>query len=989
MDIRSLLSSPEDNAITTQTQWTSPKYTDLPTAGQRWSDAASSAQSTLLKASGEFQPQVNKASDLSSPISSAYQNEEGRRKGSQLAISFLLNPEEQVEAPQYLSQGSSTQGSQSTHEDSTHDAYLRVSDTRNGEGQAKTTYNENAKGRKKGPAHLDHTSLPALPRKDGSLALRGAMFMNPIDSMHESDTGSSTGSGRKRRRAAQSQLQHPASRKRRSPRSKEAAEWRHDTHLNSCGSNMGPSSGESSLSGLSPESGTWNPDEYDSVAEEMKYSERGISNMDLGSPLRQGVQFRTTSSNPLCLEDLPFQIGEQVECIKPHERGTWFAARIVDVCFPKDEPTLSEPLVFVHFEGWPVSHAQWVRLSTIRITDNKFHPFLRYGPSGMEDAQSWANYGMFYQSAQGELVRISTGIVFDRGMLLHQCPCECKEFKHPERPERLTSILNGMHEKKLLRLVKRIQPREATLKELLKVHTEEHVRNYSCPVSSKDNGLQAMKGELQCKNCGVTRAIGELAAEGEVIKHMDSPTAMDENEGHSAADKSNEASRQTLMRPRRASTLDYALINKQRLEAGGASMGEEIASTEDVHMEPKDVIDHALKLVKVEVDKQENHEQYLLRNGHADNQSLATYHCPAQFGEPVLPPTLSSKMVCGEFGIAVDTTFHPLYTPTSARLAAGCVLNLVDAVMTKKVRNGFALVRPPGHHAEDDAVMGFCFYNNVAIATEHALKKYADQVKRVLILDWDIHHGNGTQKAFYSSADVLYISIHRWDNGTFYPFSGSPEESGEGEGEGFNVNIALSGDHPGRAIESMGDTEFMAAMRHIVSPIARQFKPDLVLVSAGFDAALGSPQNLGGYKVTPDGFAMMTRIIKSLSEELCEGRLVMCLEGGYDIPSLTTSALSTIQALLPSELSHEPTDVPILPTTKPNVACTASLQQVIDVHKEYWNFQPDEADEDAEEAADGTPLRFALPRAWRITAGVTTRSRKAKDNVTLKSVPGY
>ncbi|RCH79328.1 Histone deacetylase 4, partial [Rhizopus azygosporus] len=209
--------------------------------------------------------------------------------------------------------------------------------------------------------------------------------------------------------------------------------------------------------------------------------------------------------------------------------------------------------------------------------------------------------------------------------------------------------------------------------------------------------------------------------------------------------------------------------------------------------------------------------------------------------KPVAPPGLICEMTCGELGIAVDTTFHPLYTSLSARIAAGSLLSLVESIVNGRLRNGFALIRPPGHHAEDDTAMGFCFYNNVAVAVADTLEKYPSKIKKILIIDWDIHHGNGTQKMFYDNPNVLYISLHRWDRGKFYPFTGAPEECGEGPGLGNNVNIAFSSseDKP----RPMGDTEFVAAFYYFVIPIARQFHPDMIFVSAGFDAAEGHPEN--------------------------------------------------------------------------------------------------------------------------------------------------
>lgn len=163
--------------------------------------------------------------------------------------------------------------------------------------------------------------------------------------------------------------------------------------------------------------------------------------------------------------------------------------------------------------------------------------------------------------------------------------------------------------------------------------------------------------------------------------------------------------------------------------------------------------------------------------------------------------------------------------------------------------------------------MGFCFFNSIAIATR--VLQLRHQINRVLIIDWDVHHGNGIQKMFYDDKEVMYISLHRHDKGNFFPGTGDLHEIGVGEGEGHNWNIAWSN-------ESMGDAEYLAAFRSIVMPISREFNPSMVLVACGFDGARGHPFNFGGYDLTPACFAYMTRQLMTLAN----GRVVLCLEGG-------------------------------------------------------------------------------------------------------------
>ncbi|XP_062397348.1 histone deacetylase 6 [Sardina pilchardus] len=256
-----------------------------------------------------------------------------------------------------------------------------------------------------------------------------------------------------------------------------------------------------------------------------------------------------------------------------------------------------------------------------------------------------------------------------------------------------------------------------------------------------------------------------------------------------------------------------------------------------------------------------------------------------------------------------------------ARLAAGACFNAAQAVLTGQVRNAAAIVRPPGHHAEADKACGFCFFNTAALTARYAQSlSPSHRPLRVLILDWDVHHGNGTQHIFEKDDSVLYISLHRYEDGTFFPNSEDADydKVGEGKGRGFNVNIPWNGG-------KMGDSEYLAAFHHIVMPIAREFCPDLVLVSAGFDAARGDP--LGGYQVTPEGYAHFTHQLMTLAA----GRVIIILEGGYNLTSISES-----MAMCTSMLLGDPSPrLPSLPPPHPNAAI--SINNVLRAHAPYWS----------------------------------------------------
>jgi len=219
----------------------------------------------------------------------------------------------------------------------------------------------------------------------------------------------------------------------------------------------------------------------------------------------------------------------------------------------------------------------------------------------------------------------------------------------------------------------------------------------------------------------------------------------------------------------------------------------------------------------------------------------------------------------------------------AALMAAGGVLRAIDAVIEGKITNAFCAVRPPGHHAMKDRAMGFCIFNNVAVAARYIQVKYG--LSKILIVDWDVHHGNGTQAAFYDDPDVLYFGVHQYP---FYPRTGSEAEKGYGKGVNYNLNVPLPA--------GSGDGDYLNVFEEKLVPAADSFSPDFVLISAGFDAH--KDDLLGGMRLTEQGFAALTQIVKDIAQKCCKGRLVSVLEGGYGLEGLAASVEAHIRVLM-------------------------------------------------------------------------------------------
>jgi acetoin utilization deacetylase AcuC-like enzyme len=259
----------------------------------------------------------------------------------------------------------------------------------------------------------------------------------------------------------------------------------------------------------------------------------------------------------------------------------------------------------------------------------------------------------------------------------------------------------------------------------------------------------------------------------------------------------------------------------------------------------------------------------------ATHLELARVHTPVHIDRIAATARQSASMLDPD-------TFAAPESYEIARYAAGAVLDLVDRVMAGEFENAFAAVRPPGHHAESERAMGFCLFNNVAVAAAHALSRHG--LERVMVVDWDVHHGNGTQEIFWNDPRVLFVSLHQFP---LYPGTGTAEEVGGAQARGRTINVPLTA--------GLGDAEWTTTLRQIAGAAARAFSPQLVLVSAGFDAHARDP--LGGMRVSTEGFAAMADEVLAIAREHAEGRLVAVLEGGYDLEALSASVEGVLRRM--------------------------------------------------------------------------------------------
>ena len=276
----------------------------------------------------------------------------------------------------------------------------------------------------------------------------------------------------------------------------------------------------------------------------------------------------------------------------------------------------------------------------------------------------------------------------------------------------------------------------------------------------------------------------------------------------------------------------------------------------------------------------------------------------------------SGKML-SSFDFDTQATAHSYDT---ALLAVGGVFTLLDNIQNGKTKRGFAFVRPPGHHAERDRAMGFCIFNNVALGARYLKERYG--VKRTMIVDIDAHHGNGIQAAFYDSHEVLYVSMHQFPG---FPGTGKLGEVGTGKGEGFTVNIPLG--------KGRGDGDFARIVRHLVYPLAREYRPEIMLIPCGFDLYLYD--RLAGMRCTPEGYALLTRLLIETAETVCRGRIAFIAEGGYSLKGIRDCGLRILEEICNVSTLNGKASGKIKALNPSKISI---LKKVFEVQKKYWQI---------------------------------------------------
>ncbi len=294
----------------------------------------------------------------------------------------------------------------------------------------------------------------------------------------------------------------------------------------------------------------------------------------------------------------------------------------------------------------------------------------------------------------------------------------------------------------------------------------------------------------------------------------------------------------------------------------------------------------------------------------ATTEEILLVHSPEYLSKIAATDGLESVALTGDTHTSPDSY-------RTARLAVGGLLEAVTMVAVGKITRAFALVRPPGHHAEKSRAMGYCLFNNVALAA--AFARSTLEMKRILIIDWDVHHGNGTQHIFERDPSVLFFSIHQYPH---FPGTGFFTETGIGPGEGFTVNLPIP--------RGYGDGEYVAILSALLPPLAAEFEPDLILISAGFDMHPADP--LGGMQVTPRGFAGMTRCVMELADACCQGKLVLALEGGYAVDVIGESVWAVLMELAGLTTSNA-SDLICMANRK---KVLYALKRSVKVQRHYW-----------------------------------------------------